>query len=144
MWHVYYLQLMSSINRDLADDALALLSLEIGCACLYCPALHVCLPPMMFQSSKATRRAMASSMTSCGARSILRALRVFGASGRQSPHAGLVRFLSCLCGSEPDGIVFAVNYEFLSCLCGSEHGKGHGSQFLRFLSCLFGSEHPHV
>lgn len=30
MWHVYYLQLMSSINRDLADDALALLSLEIG------------------------------------------------------------------------------------------------------------------
>ena len=51
-----------------------------------------------------------------------------------------IKFLSCLCGSEPRSGRGSGSFGFLSCLCGSEHTALFLEDRSNFLSCLCGSE----
>ena len=50
------------------------------------------------------------------------------------------RFLSCLCGSDGDGLIEALCPVFLSCLCGSDVDNDYIGLAHLFLSCLCGSD----
>ena len=52
-----------------------------------------------------------------------------------------VKFLSCLCGSDPEYQKLVDAFDFLSCLCGSDRTLLAHASTLIFLSCLCGSDH---
>ena len=55
-----------------------------------------------------------------------------------------MRFLSCLCGSQPDSRLQRPEYLFLSCLCGSQLRNSMNAMPAAFLSCLCGSQRDPV
>ena len=51
-----------------------------------------------------------------------------------------MKFLSCLCGSQPTVPAEEAEVEFLSCLCGSQQAILNKEIYAQFLSCLCGSQ----